>query len=94
MPLLTPILALAIFPVAFLFGFSFNPVEFSWALHHGRQPMSEETRAKAATLRRYANFLGDAIIVGLVAALMLTSSAVGTHLGLHLEKWRINAGAE
>ena len=66
MPVVTPFLALAALPVAFVLGFSFNPIEFSWAVRHGLKPMPEKVRRRAAVISRYANFLGDALIVSFV----------------------------
>lgn len=96
---LTPYLILAIFPVAFLLGFSFNPPELIWGARlalWGRslEPMSQspvEVREKAAAYRRYAYFLGDAMILGLVALLMLRNSVPATRIGLHLANWKSNA---
>jgi membrane protease YdiL (CAAX protease family) len=78
-------------PVAFLLGFSFNPVDFLWSFHHGLEPMPEEVRERAATIGRYANFLGDALILGFVAVLALRNSLAAARLGLHLYQWKTNA---
>jgi membrane protease YdiL (CAAX protease family) len=78
-------------PVAFFLGFSFNPVEFLWAFHHGLEPMPQEVRERAASTGRNANFLGNTLILGFVAVLALKSSIAGARLGLHLYKWKINA---
>jgi hypothetical protein len=87
---LTPYLALAAFPIAFLLGFALNPIEFSWAFHHGLEPMPEEVRDRAAAISRYVNFLGDALILGFVVVLALRNSIVAARVGLHLDKWKTN----
>jgi len=84
-------MALAVFPVALLLGFSFNPVEFAWSFHHGLKPMPNESHDRAETIRRYLNFLGDALILGFVAILMLKNSVPVALVGLHLGKWKSNA---
>ncbi len=91
MSLLTPYLALAAFPFSFLLGFAFNPIQISWAVHHGLNPMPEEMRDRAETVNRYANFLLDALLVGFVAVLVLRNSVAAARVGLHLDKWRTNA---
>lgn len=53
--------------------------------------MTEEVRDRAAKIRRYAYFLGDALMVGLVAALMSKISLSPARVGLHLEDWKRNA---
>ena len=90
MPVVTPFLALAALPVAFVLGFSFNPIEFSWAVRHGLKPMPEKVRRGAAVISRYANFLGDALIVSFVIVLMLRNSVPAARVGLHLENWKTN----
>lgn len=90
---LTPYEALAIFPLAYLLGFSFNPIEFLWTFHHGFQPMPEEVREKAARVRRYAYFLGDAMILGSVAFLMSKILLPPASVGLHLGDWKRNVVA-
>jgi hypothetical protein len=88
---IVPYAALAIFPVAFALGFSFNPPEFFWAVHHGSKPMPEKVLAKAVTFRRYANFLGDALILCFVAALVSSNSVAPAGIGLRLDSWKLNA---
>jgi hypothetical protein len=90
-PFLTPYEALSILPVAFLLGFSFNPVEFRWAFHHGFESMPKEVRDRAETIRRYASFLMDTLILGLVAALMRRNLVPAARVGMHLDKWATNA---
>lgn len=95
---ITPYLVLAIFPVAFLLGFSFNVPELVWGARlalEGRplEPMSaspDEVREKAAAFRRYAFILGDAIILGLVALVMNKNTVPAARVGLHLANWEIN----
>lgn len=86
-----PYVALAIFPVALLLGLSFNPVEFAWAFHHGLEPMPNEVRDKAESIRLCLDFLVDALILGFVATLMLRNSVPAARVGLHLENWKSNA---
>jgi membrane protease YdiL (CAAX protease family) len=88
---LVPYLVLAIFPVAYLVGYSFNPVDFAWAFHHGFRPMPGEIRDKAEDIRRYANFLGDILVLSFIATLMLRNSVPMARVGLHLENWKSNA---
>ena len=85
-----PYIALSIFPVAFVLGYSFNPPEFLWAVRHGFEPMPERVLAKATTFRRYANFLGHALIVGLLAVLASSNSITPARMGLHLDNWKTN----
>jgi hypothetical protein len=79
------------FPVAFILGFSFNPVEFTWAFHNLLTPMPEEVRNRAETIRRYANFLGDAMILSFLATLMLRNAIPAARVGLDLHNWQSNA---
>lgn len=88
---LTPYLALSVLPVAFLFGYSFNPVEFTWAYRHGHQSMPEEVRERAATLRRYASFLGDGLILGLIAVLARKNGISSAGIGLGLDNLGVNS---
>lgn len=98
MSTLTPYLILSIFPGAFLLGFSFNLPELLWGARlalEGRplEPMSaspDEVREKAAAFRRYAFFLGDAIILALVALVMHKNSVPAARVGLHLTNWEGN----
>ncbi len=84
----TPYLALGIFPLAFLLAFSFNPPALRWVIGLALQdrpfvPVSKSppvVRKKAAAFKRYAYFLGDGIIVGLVAVLMATAGSVDEYL--------------
>ncbi|HKV04946.1 MAG TPA: CPBP family intramembrane glutamic endopeptidase [Candidatus Acidoferrales bacterium] len=85
-----PYEALAILPVAFLLGSAFNPIEFSWAFRHGLDQLPDDVRERAATVGRYANFLGDGLILGLVAVLMMKHSVAAARVGLHLAKWKTN----
>src|SRR5216683_823405 len=95
----TPYLALGIFPLAFLLAFSFNPPALRWVIGLALQdrpfvPVSKSppvVRKKAAAFKRYAYFLGDGIIVGLVAVLMARSSLPAARVGLHLDNWGRNA---
>ena len=96
---LTPYLALGIFPLAFLLAFSFNPPALRWVIGLVLQdrpfvPVSKSpplVREKAAAFKRYAYFLGDGIIVGLVAVMMARSPLPAARLGLHLDNWSRNA---
>ena len=96
---LTPYLPLGIFPLAYLLAFSFNPPALRWVIGLALQdrpfvPVSKgptAVREKAAAFRRYAYFLGDVIILGLVAALMAKSLLPAARLGLHLNNWGSNA---
>lgn len=93
---LIPYEALAIFPLAYLLAFSFNPVEFSWGLRHGLEgkrlePMPKEVLEKVDDVRRYARFLMYALILGLLAALLLKASIPAARVGLHLQNWMSNA---
>ena len=88
---LTPYLALMALPVAFLLGFSFNPVDFLWSFHHGLDPMPEDVRERAAKIGRYACFLGDGLILGFVVILALKNSLAPARLGLHFHNWQTNA---
>jgi hypothetical protein len=83
--------ALAIFPVAVLVGFSFNPVEFRWAFHHGFKSMSDEVRDQAQKIRVYLNFLVDALILCLVATVMLRNAVPAARVGFYLGNWKSNA---
>ena len=87
MSTLTAYLGLAIFPFAFIFGFSLNPISFNWALHHGSTPMPDEIRDRATTFSRYANFLGDALILVLVTLLARKASISSERLGLNVSNW-------
>jgi len=87
---LVPYAALAIYPIAYIFGFSFNPTEFSWTFHHGFEPMPAEVRERAAKTRRFASFLGDTLVVGLIVFLLLKTSIQPTRVGLHLDDWKRN----
>src|SRR5258708_40129968 len=78
-------------PVAFLLGFSFNPVDFLWSFHHGLDPMPEDVRERAAKIGRYACFLGDGLILGFVVILALKNSLAPARLGLHFHNWQTNA---
>jgi membrane protease YdiL (CAAX protease family) len=80
-----------VLPVAFLLGFSFNPVDFLWSFHHGLDPMPEDVRKRAATIGRYACFLGDGLILTFVVILALKNSLAPARLGLHLHNWQTNA---
>ena len=57
------------------------------------EPMPDEIHEKAALVRRYANFLGDAVLVGLIAVLALRNSIGSAQLGLKLEHWEDNGAA-
>ena len=85
---LTPYLALAIMPVACVLGFAFNPIEFTWAFKHGLKPKPEKVLSRAATVSRYANILGDALILSSISFLELKNSIPAERLGLHLHKWK------
>jgi len=87
---LTPYLALAALPVAFVLGFAFNPIEFTWAFHHGLKPMPEHVSDRAATVSRYGNFVGDGLILSSIAFLGLRNSIAASRLGLHFDKWKTN----
>src|SRR5260370_41222114 len=78
-------------PVAFLLGFSFNPVDFLWSFHRGLDPMPEDVRERAAKIGRYACFLGDGLILGFVVILPLKNSLSPARLGLHFHNWQTNA---
>src|SRR5260370_22545818 len=78
-------------PVAFLLGFSFNPVDFLWSFHRGLDPMPEDVRERAAKIGRYACFLGDGLILGFVVILALKNSLAPARLGLHFHNWQTNA---
>lgn len=96
---MTPYLALGIFPLAFLLAFSFNPPALRWVIGLVLEdrpfvPVSKSpllVREKAAAFKRYAYFLGDSIIVGLVAVMMARSSLPAAQLGLHLDDCTRNA---
>jgi Type II CAAX prenyl endopeptidase Rce1-like len=98
MSVLTPYLALGILPLAFLLGFSFNPPELFWGIRlallgRSLEPMSaspRKVRERAAVFRRYSYFLGDAIIVSLVAVVAAKDSLSMARLGLHLDDWNRN----
>lgn len=92
----TPYFALAIFPVAFLLGFSFNPPEFLWGVRRAvrglpHEAMPDSLREKAAAFRRYAFFLGDALILGLVYLLALRDSVPVARFGFYFVNWRHDA---
>jgi len=53
--------------------------------------MPDEIRERATLVRRYANFLGDAVLLGLIAILALRNSIGSAQLGLSLEDWRRSA---
>ena len=83
----SPYLALLVLPVAFIFGFAFNPIEFAWSFRHGREPMPGELPVRAASVRRGANFLGDALILGLIVLLQLKHPIPTLEAGLTLSRW-------
>lgn len=87
---IVPYAALAIFPLAFILGYSFNPHVFLWTARHGFESMPEKELAKAMTFGRYANFLGHALIVGSVAALAANNSVAPTQIGLRIGSWQFN----
>lgn len=88
---LTAYLVLAIFPLAFFLGFSFNPIQFSWAFHHGLERMPVGVRDRAAAATYWCSFLTDALTVGCIALLMLRNSVAIARVGLHLKEWAANA---
>lgn len=96
---LTVCLALGIFPLTFLLVLSFNPPALAWVIRLALQgrPFEPESRRpiaireKAAAFRRYAYFLGDGIVVSLVAIIAAAHSISSSQLGLHLDNWSRNA---
>jgi hypothetical protein len=93
--ILTPYLALAIFPVAFLLGSFFNPPRLLWGIrlaleNRPFEPISHapaQVREKASAYGRYSLFLVDAIIVGLVLLFTRRYSVHAAMLGLHVLNW-------
>ncbi len=53
--------------------------------------MPDALREKAVAFRRYASFLGDALILGLVYLLTRRESLPLARLGLHLANWQRDA---
>jgi hypothetical protein len=93
---LTPYLALAIYPVACLLGYAFNPIECLWNFNlarqgHPRQPMPVEMRERWESVNRYLSFLVDAFTLGLILVLSHKISLGAARMGLHLSKWTYNA---
>lgn len=91
---LTPFLALAIYPVAFLLGFSFNLIEFRWTYNLARrgrpinEPMPQEFQDSADAATRYLNFLVDALILASIAFLSHRISLDLASVGLRLADWK------
>lgn len=52
--------------------------------------MPNEVRDRAENIRRYANFLFDALILAFIAILMLRNSVPAARVGLQLENWKSN----
>jgi|SRR5208337_629837 len=97
---LTPYLALAVFPVAYLLGSSFNPPRLLWGIRLALQdlpyqPISQApapVREKAEAYSRYALFLVDAIMTGLVFLFMRRCSLLAATVGLHVLNWKLYSG--
>jgi membrane protease YdiL (CAAX protease family) len=87
-PNITPYLGLASLPLAYLLAF--NPVRFSWGLHHGFEPMPVEVRDKAESVDRYFYFVMYALTSGFIVGLMLGSGVHVAQVGLRLEHWGSN----
>jgi len=90
----TPFLVLAVYPISYLLGFSFNPIEFLWTADLARQgrpigePMPQELQDRADTVTRYLNFFVDALIVSSIAIWAHKISLSPARLGLHLTDWK------
>lgn len=93
---LTPYLVLAIYPVSYFLGFSFNPIEFRWTSDLARQgrpigaPMSQEMQDRADTVTRYLNFFVDALIISFVSIWAHRTSLNPARFGLQLAGWRFD----
>ena len=87
---LTPFLVLAVYPVSYLLGFSFNLIEFRWTADLARQgrpigeTMPQELQDRADAVSRYLNFFVDALIVTAIAFWAHRLSLGPAHLGLQL----------
>lgn len=94
---LTPYLALAIYPVAFVSGFAFNPIEFARTFKLARQrrpidePIPAEVRERVEGVNRYLNFLVDGLLLGLIAILLHRTTFGAARVGLQLVNWGRNA---
>jgi hypothetical protein len=91
---LTPFLALAVYPVSYLLGFSFNPIEFRWTAGLARQghpisePMPQDLQERADEVTRYLNFFVDALILASVAIWAHRISLGPARFGLQLADWK------
>jgi membrane protease YdiL (CAAX protease family) len=91
---LTPFLALAAYPVSYLLGFSFNPIEFRWTANLARQgrpisePMPQELQERADEVTRYLNFFVDALILTSIAIWAHKISFGPARFGLQLADWK------
>lgn len=97
LPRFTPFLALAVYPVAFFLGFSFNPIEFRWAANQARngrpldEPMPQALQDRADAVTRYLNFLVDALILISVIVLSRAMRLSASRIGLQAASWKRDA---
>jgi hypothetical protein len=91
---LTSFLALAIYPVSYFLGFSFNPIEFRWTANLAREarpisdPMPQDLQDRADEVTRYLSFFVDALIFISIVIWGHRIALVPAHFGLQLADWK------
>lgn len=85
----TPILALSIFPLAYLLAG--NPLQFCWGFRHGSEAVPPELHERIQHIDRYVLVARGVLILGLLAALIVHQSIPDRRIGLHLSNFPPNA---
>jgi len=84
-----PLVALALFPLAYLAAL--NPIRFSWGFHHGSERMPHDVLERAEHADCYFEAVSGFLLICLLAALMLLASIAPTRVGLNSKSWLLNA---